>query len=85
MRSDICSIPVEEVFGDCPVLHVTEDAAQLLENGNRLKPEHTAEKTVYGNGRWVRLRRPDESFAGIYSFNKETGWYKPVKMFLEKE
>lgn len=78
-------IPVEEVFGDCPVLHVTEDAAQLLENGNRLKPEHTAEKTIYGNGRWVRLRRPDESFAGIYSFDKETGWYKPVKMFLEKE
>ena len=43
-------IPVEEVFGDCPVLHVTEDAAQLLENGNRLKPEHTAEKTIYGKG-----------------------------------
>ncbi len=78
-------LPVEDVFESCPMLHVTEVSSRLLENGNAILPEQTAEQMVYEAGQWVRLYRTDNSFAGIYSYDEGRKWYKPVKMFLEKE
>lgn len=76
-------LPVESVFENCPVLHVRCDLARLLENGNALTVEQTAEKERYAPGRWVRVYRPDNRFAGIYAYDEEKGRYQPVKMFLE--
>lgn len=76
-------LPVESVFENCPVLHVRYDLARLLENGNALTVEQTAEKERYAPGRWVRVCRPDNRFAGIYAYDEEKGRYQPVKMFLE--
>lgn len=78
-------MPVDSVFSDCPALHVQEAFVRLPENGNAVMPQQTAEGTVYAQGKWVRMYRPDHSFAGIYAYVPERGWYKPVKMFLEKE
>lgn len=77
--------PTDSVFAGCPALHVREDSIRLLENGNTFLPRQTAEERVYGPGEWVRVYRPDHSFAGIYAYAAEAGQYKPVKMFLEKE
>ena len=76
-------LPVESVFQNCPVLHVREDLVKLLENGNALKVEHTAERERYAPGRWVRVCHPDNRFAGIYAYDGEKGRYQPVKMFLD--
>lgn len=78
-------IPVESCFQEYPVLHIAETYSKLLENGNALLVEQTQEKQCYPAGEWVRLHRPDDSFAGIYAFDASQEKYKPVKMFLEKE
>lgn len=75
--------PVESVFQSCPVLHVREDMSRLLDNGNALTVEQTAEKEQYASGRWVRVCRPDDRFAGIYAYDEGKGRYQPVKMFLD--
>lgn len=75
--------PVESVFLSCPVLHVRGDLERLLDNGNALTVEQTAEKEQYAPGRWVRVCRPDNRFAGIYAYDEGKGRYQPVKMFLD--
>ena len=64
---------------------VREEACRLLDNGNAIAPEQTAEGEVHEAGRWVRMYRADGSFAGIYAWEPDRKWYRPVKMFLEKE
>lgn len=78
-------IPTESVFEGCPVIHASERACGLLDNGNALLTGQTAEQRIYEEGQWVRMHRPDGSFAGIYAYERARGWYRPVKMFLEKE
>lgn len=78
-------MPVESVFDSCPVLHVRRDLEKLLRNGNPLTVEQTAEREQYAPGRWVRVCRPDNRFAGIYAYDESKGRYQPVKMFLEQD
>lgn len=77
--------PVDSVFADCPVMHVTAEGLKLLENGNVLSPHQLEENILYPAGEWVRIYRPDQSFAGIYTYVPNQQKYKPVKMFLERE
>lgn len=74
--------PVESAFDNCPSLHVKEEFRKLLDNGNSIYPSQTVEKKTYTSGEWVKLYRADESFVGVYAFDSERKWYKPVKMFL---
>ena len=76
--------PVDSVFGDCPKLHIEEVYSSLLENGNPILTEYTAEKEQYAAGKWVRLYRKDDSFAGIYAYDNEKKKYMPVKMFPDR-
>lgn len=75
---------VDSVFWDCPRLHIEEAYGLLLENGNPILTECTAEKEQYAAGKWVRLYRQDDSFAGIYAYDNEKKKYMPVKMFLDR-
>ena len=77
--------PVDSVFADCPAMHVTAEGLKLLENGNVLSPHQLEENILYPAGEWVRIYRPDQSFAGIYTYVPNQQKYKPVKMFLERE
>ncbi len=77
-------VPVDQVFAECPALHVRADLAKLLENGNAIYPNQTEEKKYYAPGKQVRFYRNDESFAGIYAYDEKEKRYKPVKMFLER-
>ena len=84
-RLEDAVLPVDSVFADCPALHVEPVFCRLLDNGNAVLPGQTAEQRAYEEGQWVRMHRPDGSFAGIYAYETARGWYRPVKMFLEKE
>ena len=76
-------LPVDQVFSECPALHIQEKWRKLLENGNAFYANQTVEKCSYPEGEWVRIYREDGSFAGIYAYEGARKWYKPVKMFLE--
>jgi tRNA pseudouridine55 synthase len=78
-------IGVESMFSECPAVHVKEESAYLLENGNAIPVALTREGVKTPEGQWVRMRRMDESFAAIYTYDKERNCFKAVKMFLEKE
>lgn len=75
-------LPVDMCFAECPALHVQEKWQKLLENGNSFYATQTQENVTCEAGQWVRIYRADNSFAGIYAYDKERKWYKPVKMFL---
>ena len=77
-------VAVDKPFADCPALHVQEQFRKLLENGNALYPNQTAENKRYAPTEQVRVYFMDETFAGIYAFDEGQKRYKPVKMFLER-
>lgn len=82
-RVDELLIPVDAPFADCPALHVREEFRRLLENGNAIYPNQTAEMQSYPTGQLVRIYFADGEFAGVYSYDDRQKRYKPVKMFLE--
>lgn len=73
--------PVESAFEECPVLHIQPACRKLLDNGNAFYPNQTIEKITYSAGEWVKVYG-DNLFYGIYTYEKETKRYKPVKMFF---
>lgn len=76
-------VPVDRLFADCPALHVQGQFGRLLENGNAIYPNQTREKERYATGQQVRFYHENETFAGVYAYDEERKYYKPVKMFLE--
>ena len=77
-------VAVDQVFAECPALHVQESFERLLENGNAIKPLQTVESMQYAEEQLVRFYRADGSFAGVYAYRQEKQCYQPVKMFLER-
>lgn len=77
-----CVRSVETCFVQYPALHVANEHGKLLDNGNSFYPSLTLEKKKYPAGEWVRVYREDGRFYGIYAYDDERHWYKPVKMFL---
>ena len=67
------------------VIPVCRDHRKLLENGNAISQEQTVEKELYASGTQVRMYGPEGWFGGIYAYDPGRKWYRPVKMFLEKE
>lgn len=74
--------PVDSAFANCPKLHVRQEFAKLVDNGNSFYPNQTVERRTYGSGEWVSVYRENGSFVGVYAFDAGRKWYKPVKMFL---
>lgn len=81
-RLEKALIPVDSMFEDCPALHVSGENLRFLNNGNALYPDQTDEKELHEPGQWIRFYRADGSFAGIYAYDGQSRWYRPVKMFL---
>lgn len=75
-------LPVDSVFEDCPALHVSAGNERFLDNGNAIYPGQILEHVCHEPGRWVRFYRMEGSFAGIYAYDEQKQWYRPVKMFL---
>ena len=83
-RVDEILVAVDEPFADCPALHVREEFRKLLENGNAIYSNQTAENKRYAPTEQVRMYFMDGTFAGIYVFDEGRKRYKPVKMFLQR-
>ena len=73
---------MESCFAQYSALYVTAEHGKLLDNGNSFYPAQTLEKKKYPQGEWVRVYREEGRFYGIYTYDNERNWYKPVKMFL---
>lgn len=74
----------DDLFADCPALHVRAEDTRLLENGNCIRPDRTREEKIYAPDRQVRMYGDNGSFAGIYVYEEERKCYRPVRMFLER-
>ena len=74
-------LPTDRIFADFPGVHVEEKWRKLIDNGNAFYPGQTTEKNIYPAGEWIRVYREDNSFVGIYAFDGDREWYKPVKVF----
>lgn len=74
--------PADSVFMQCRALHIKPEFAKLLENGNAFYPNQSREEIVHPAGEWVRVYRGEDCFTGVYTYDPQRKWYKPVKMFL---
>ncbi len=77
-------IAVDSIFSDYPRITVADRNAMLVNNGNMFKISGSCYEGK------VRVYIADESnendeFAGIYNFDKNNGFYRPVKMFRNGE
>jgi len=72
----------DSVFADYPMLHILPEYKKLLQNGNAVYPDQTAEKCRYPAGKWVRFYDEEQLFYGIFTYDDTRCVYKLVKMFL---
>ncbi|MBE5883659.1 MAG: tRNA pseudouridine(55) synthase TruB [Lachnospiraceae bacterium] len=76
-------LSADSVFAHCPALHVQEKWRRLLENGNAFYPNQTVEGHTYSPDAWVRIYCRNNHFVGIYTYDAQRKWYKPVKLFFD--
>ena len=79
-----CVRGVDDCFSECPKLHVVKAYQKLIDNGNAFYPAQTMEKVTYPQDTWVRIYNEAGRFYGIYAYEENKHWYKPVKMFLSE-
>lgn len=79
-------MPTDAVFSDLPASEVKKEADHLLTNGNPLLPDHlqTAPQPLT-QGDQIRVYSNAGRFCGVYEWREESGYFRPVKMFLGKE
>ena len=80
-RLEEALLPTDRIFADFNAVHVGEKWRKLIDNGNAFYPGQTMEQTTYPAGEWVRVYREDDSFVGIYAYDRVKEWYKPMKIF----
>lgn len=78
-------IPIDAVFAELPAVCVTGEAYKRLANGNPLPEElvlcKEGAQDRFSDGERVRVYDADEGFAAVYRYERESGHYRPVKMF----
>lgn len=70
---------IQEILGEYPAVHGTEEAERLLRNGNPVGEALVSESHKEG---WVRMYAGENTFIGIYMWHPASETYRPVKMFL---
>lgn len=70
---------IQEILGEYPAVHGTEEAERLLRNGNPVGEALVSESHKEG---WVRMYTGENTFIGIYMWHPASETYRPVKMFL---
>ena len=74
---------IDGVFQKYEAVTASEDAQKLVENGNRIPVEFLVDFSPEKMQESVRLYNYNHKFIGIYTYLKESGEYKPVKLFME--
>lgn len=75
-------LTTDRLMPDIPSLHITDEAAKLLFNGNKLKPALFVENQVYKDT-YVKVYDENGRFAALYEYSDEKKQYVPYKMFPE--
>ena len=77
-------IPVEEMFSDLPGVSTKAETDIALHNGNQLHREMLFAKSQIPDGEDKAFRVYDSEgrFCGVYQHCPESGFLKPLKMFL---
>lgn len=78
--------PLEDIFPDYQKISVSDGEERLLLNGNPISlPEYAEEilENEDGAPHCFRMYTGNGDFVAVYRFDRETGYFKPVKMFLE--
>lgn len=66
---------VDYIFRDLDMIHVTEEAQKLVDNGNPFRVEEE-----FTDGERVRVYRADDSFVGIYRYDARRKQFMVEKM-----
>lgn len=83
---DTIVIPVDEVFGYLPKIHMKPEFAIMIENGNTCPVSTIVEdELVPEDGQRFLMYHSNGLFYGIYEYVEKDGLLKPYKMFIPKE
>lgn len=83
---DTIVIPVDEVFGYLPKIHMKPEFAIMIENGNTCPVSTIVEDDLLPeNGQRFLMYHSNGLFYGIYEYVEKDGLLKPYKMFIPKE
>ena len=83
---DTIVIPVDEVFGYLPKIHMKPEFAIMIENGNTCPVSTIVEdELVSEDGQRFLMYHSNGLFYGIYEYVEKDGLLKPYKMFIPKE
>lgn len=75
-------IPVDAMFEQLKKITVKEAFHKLLANGNKIHIDQIEEKKDFKDQEQVCIYSYQHSFYGVFAYEEETGFFKPVKMFL---
>ncbi len=83
---DTIVIPVDEVFGYLPKIHMKPEFAIMIENGNTCPLSTIVEDDLLPqDGQRFLMYHSNGLFYGIYEYVEKDGLLKPYKMFIPKE
>lgn len=75
-------LSVDELFADYPAIKIKAAGLKPLLNGNFVFQNMIEEHEELNDGCYCRMYDCDGSFRAVYSYDKQNGGYKSVKMFL---
>lgn len=74
--------PVDKAFENLRAINLSDDYNKQLYNGNRLRAETVCGNKNFEDDEKVRVYNEQGVFFGIYGYDKETGFFNPVRMFI---
>lgn len=75
--------PVESAFSDLGSIHVKEESARIIANGNPLQRDNIEEKNIVcENDIRFKVYDPQGKFVAVFRFDAEKDLFMPVKMFF---
>jgi tRNA pseudouridine55 synthase len=75
-------VTIDEMFSHYSKLIVTNEYHKLIYNGNLFTTEHILPMKLEDLTDLVRVYDSEENFIGLYTYLREEGLFKPMKMFL---
>lgn len=78
---DTAVIPIDEVLSGYSKITVASEYNKLIYNGNPFQLSHVMEPEQIPTTEWVRVYDSENEFIGIYQYDFDKKYYKPIKMF----
>ncbi|MBE5967091.1 MAG: tRNA pseudouridine(55) synthase TruB [Lachnospiraceae bacterium] len=81
-RIETAILPTEDILSNYLKVTVAKEYNKLIYNGNAFYNNQLTEPVRRQSGEWVRVYDSDDHFIGIYQYDFDKAYYRPVKMFL---